>query len=595
MTPFQVPVPATVTNATTGKPAVASGVAASLKVSLQNATGADIALTTGGEPSTFGVKLPSKLFATAQIGQMSVSTTGWRSTASPNAYTVSVVCTADQTWKDGAYVEFVIDDVTSTAPPGPGNVTIALRAIKGPNLPLSTGAPFAVLAAPTTGNLPLADVLDVSLDDQGSLYVSSPSDPLQNRLFLNFKNVGATPLSTDRIQPGNPQVLVSFVYGNTSGALAPDDSGHGTPPDGSAWNFTVGLAPSVTSWNTTNPNPVGTATGPQWTLAPSKSNAPVLGPRGSDSANVTFAFSQIKSYTPRGHTQMIVVCTGFAQSAQKAYDDHVFVLDIVKQDPPPTRGAVAFAGAGPIIDVVDPDTPFDIPLKWTMLDVAEVHLVTSKASVPLVRKTYPDRTPLAYDHHTLTISPPATSEAIFATLQSLDGKGRFLNSLQFTVYAQVAYVRDPDDQPYRIGLFGDTFWMLENYAFDPPGSSGSWLYDPGEVKTLGRLYDWPTAQAHAPSGWQLPTNADWQALFALYGGGASAYATLIHHPGATGFDARLGGQCDDAGSFSDQYHYGYYWTGGGHAAQFSGDSTTVAFTGPRPAANAISARYIRHA
>ena len=45
---------------------------------------------------------------------------------------------------------------------------------------------------------------------------------LVNQLVLTLKNVGETPLATGPTLSGTPQVVVSFVYGNTSGALAPD-------------------------------------------------------------------------------------------------------------------------------------------------------------------------------------------------------------------------------------------------------------------------------------------------------------------------------------------------------------------------------------
>ena len=44
---------------------------------------------------------------------------------------------------------------------------------------------------------------------------------LVNQLVLTLKNIGETPLATGPTLAGKPQVLVSFVYGNTGGALAP--------------------------------------------------------------------------------------------------------------------------------------------------------------------------------------------------------------------------------------------------------------------------------------------------------------------------------------------------------------------------------------
>lgn len=584
-----VPIPATTTDAGTGKPQIVSGEATSLVVSLQNATGDTLQLNPSGTTSNIAVKLPFRLFTSAQVGAMTVTSAGWTTVkVDPTAYTITVAPTGPSDWPEAGFIAFTISGVTSTAQANAQSVSIGLKGIGGKGVPLSTAATLAVVDPPTPGNLSLEGVLDVSLDNQGVIYRSSAADPLQNHLVLTLKNLTAKPIALADQRVGNPQVLVSFVYGSTSGALAPDDSGHGTPPAGSAWNIKVGLGPSQSSWTGTNPSPVGASTDPQWTLAPSPTNYALLGPRDSDSANVTFDFSPVVSFTPAGHTQMIVMCRGFAQSATKAYDDHVFVLDIPKLDAPPTRGLVAYSGTEPVVAVADPHGKVDLHLSWVMFDVAEVHLTTSKASVPFYRKTYSDPKPLDRGSHTLSFAAPATSEPIFTTLQALDGRGGFLNAMQFTAYAQVSYVKDPAGTVYPIALLGDTFWMLENYDYDPGG--GTWVYD---ETSFGRLYDWKAASDNAPTGWSLPTQDDWNALFTLFGGGTKAYDALIQD-GTSGFSARLGGQCDSSGTFSDQFGYGYYWTASAGAAQFSGTSHGVSFA-PQDRSGGISVRYVRHA
>ena len=84
-------------------------------------------------------------------------------------------------------------------------------------------------------------MLQVTLDSQGSVLRSpSSADPLNNTLYLTLKNTGATSLAAGGQQFGNPRVLVSFVYGNTSGALAPTtyDPAIGAQ-FGSAWKIAV--------------------------------------------------------------------------------------------------------------------------------------------------------------------------------------------------------------------------------------------------------------------------------------------------------------------------------------------------------------------
>jgi uncharacterized protein (TIGR02145 family) len=296
---------------------------------------------------------------------------------------------------------------------------------------------------------------------------------------------------------------------------------------------------------------------------------------------------------------MLVLCTGFARDDQTAYDDHLFVLDVVKLDAPPTRGLISFFGPDPVIPVADPNAQLTIPLRWTMFDVASVQLLSSSPTVAPQRKAYaiPPK-PLDYDHTTVTVPAPGTSAAIFFTLQAFDAGGGYLNSQQFTAYAQVSYVIGRGGHVYPIALIGNTYWMLANYQFHAAGS-----YDygdsPANEATFGRLYD-TQVLAQAPDGWSVPTVADWKALFAVFGDAKQAY-TALAAGGRSGFNARLGGrrtiQPDGTAAYEQAYVYGYYWTaGGGMCAQFSSVSGQASAGTPVPdQRTGLSVRFIRHA
>ncbi|WP_331768102.1 FISUMP domain-containing protein [Embleya sp. NBC_00896] len=579
----------TVTDAGTGKPFVAIASATSLNLTLLNRSGHDIALIAGS--SAFAVHLPvPALFSAARLSAMTVTTPGWKGAVDVATKVVNIACTQGITWTDGATLVLRIGNVVSDGPPANGTIQIAPVNVD-PDAPLSILAPFSVAGAPAPGNLSLADTLQVGLESQGIVYRSTAADPLTNTLFLNLKNVGATALATsDASSLGTPQILVSFVYGGTSGALASDEAGSGTPPTGSAWNIHVGLGPAQTAWTAVNPQPTGQSRSPQWTLRPSSTNTEILGAAAGDHANVTFEFSRITSFTPVGHTQMIVLCSGFAKDARTKYDDHQFVLDISKQNAPPTRGVVAFAGPAPVLDVDDPKSTVALELRWAMFDVAAVNLITSHPAIPAVRRTYSNPKPLAYDSVVLKVPPPQNSEAIFATLQAFDGGGGYLNSLQFTAYAQLRYLLDPAGAVYRIRLVGDTFWLLRDYAYETTGSS---VCDGGDGGFGGRLYDWEAAHVHAPDGWCLPTTDDWKALTASYDRGAGSYAALIDG-GVSGFDARLGGYCDETGRCEDQGQYGYYWTAErGCCTEFSDNTVSVDTGVGFPPRYKLSVRYVR--
>jgi uncharacterized protein (TIGR02145 family) len=582
-----------VTNAQTGDSTIQVGVTASLTMAIVNNSGAAIPLATGAPAPTFAVNLPSTFFTADQMQAIQVTADGWIGKFDKPSLTINITCTQAGTWADRATLTFTLTGAVSDGPPGLDSVMVTPSNFDG-DVSFYLTAPLAVASPPKPGNLQLPDALQVTLDSQGSVLRSASStDPLTNTLYLTLKNVGATALATGSTRAGNPQVFVSFVYGNTSGALAPDafDPAKGPQP-GSAWNITVSIASAQSPWTATNPRPDSEEPHPQWVLTPSPNNLQILGPATGDQANVTFAFSNLVSITPAGHTQMFLLCSGFAKDDQTLYDDHLFVLDIVKLDPPPTRGLLSFFSPEPVIPIANPNIQVAIPLRWAMFDVASVQLLTSDPAVAPLRKTYaiPPK-PLDYDNTTVTLSAPQTSEALFVTLQAFDAGGGYLNSQQFTAYMQVSYVIDAAGNVYPIALFGETFWMLQNYRYPAQGS-----YDyggnPGNDAAFGRLYP---AQVQPPTGWSLPTAADYTALFNSFGDAGAAYAALIAG-GRSGFNAQLGGQRDGSGNYNWQYQYGYYWAAPGNVcAQFSGDSGHASVGTPiSDSKTALSVRFVRH-
>ena len=589
-----------VTNAATGDSILRAGVAASLTIEIVNNTGADIALASDADAAELGVYLPSPGFFTLdELRAITVTANGWTARLDPPSLAIIITRAEAGTWTSGQALTFALAGVTSSGL-GTGTVTI-LPANLGDEAPLSMQAPLAVASPRKLGNLQLADVLQVTLDSQGSVLRSASSaDPLSNTLYLTLKNTSPAPLATGTTRYGTPQVFVSFVYGNTSGSLAPDDFDPATGPQpGSAWNITAGITSAQLPWTAANPRHDSQDHDPRWTLAPSRSNLPLLGPADSDEANVTFSFSNVVSVTPAGHTQMLVLCTGFARDDQTSYDDHLFVLDIVKLDAPPTRGLLSFFGPDPVIPVTDPTSRVTIPLRWSMFNVASIQLLSSSPAVPPLRKAYqvPPR-PLDYDDITVTVPAPPESEAIFFTLQAFGAGGGYLNSQQFTAYTQVSYFTDIDGHVYPTALIGSTYWMLENYRLT---AKGSYDYgdDPSVEATFGRLYD-ARILTMPPAGWSVPTVTDWDALFRVYGDTTQAYSALMDG-GTSGFKALLGGRRailpDNSASYEQMYEYGFYWAATGRVcAQFSSASGRASTGTPVPdSRTALSVRFIRHA
>jgi uncharacterized protein (TIGR02145 family) len=88
---------------------------------------------------------------------------------------------------------------------------------------------------------------------------------------------------------------------------------------------------------------------------------------------------------------------------------------------------------------------------------------------------------------------------------------------------QTGSFSDPrDSKVYKTVKIGNQIWLAENLAYKNP--IGCWAYD-GNVKnvsTFGYLYDWKTAKNVCPSGWHLPSDAEWTILTATLGGEVNA-------------------------------------------------------------------------
>jgi uncharacterized protein (TIGR02145 family) len=136
-----------------------------------------------------------------------------------------------------------------------------------------------------------------------------------------------------------------------------------------------------------------------------------------------------------------------------------------------------------------------------------------------------------------------------------------------------AALRDVDGHRYRAVRLGRQTWMAENLRATraPEGATLATRapHDaPANVAAYGLLYDWDAARRACPSGWHLPTDAEWAALERELGpraGGALKATTGWRPPNAgasdaAGFGARPAGYANDAG-FDDQFGArAVFWT-----------------------------------
>jgi uncharacterized protein (TIGR02145 family) len=130
-----------------------------------------------------------------------------------------------------------------------------------------------------------------------------------------------------------------------------------------------------------------------------------------------------------------------------------------------------------------------------------------------------------------------------------------------------------DGKKYKTVKIGNQTWMADNLNYQP-SSGKSWCYENNNsnCSKYGRLYDWETAKTSCPSGWHLPSNAEWTTLVNYVGGWSTAgtklkstsgWASSSGIPAGTddyGFSALPGGNRDYDGSFSNAGSYGDWWT-----------------------------------
>ena len=378
------PLTLTVVNSATGKPVVYAGEANSLTITLTNNTGSAISLLAGSQPSTLELFLPT-FFSLNDLGKMQVSIAGWNCAVNSDDESLMLTCTQAGNWANGADLSFQITQVQSSAsPPQGGDTQINPSGMTGHFIPsqVTSGSPLTLQVKPDNKKGDLSTVLQTSLDNNGLIYVSESSNMLiPNTLSLNIKNISSKPLYTgDTPWSSAPKVLVYFVYGATSGSLAPDDKS--TPPVESAWNIQPGKVISEgNSWAFSD-DESGEARQPQWKLTPNASNPGILGT--GDAANITFEFKNIVSMTPPGHTQMYVQFSGFPD-----YNDHLFVLDILKLDPPDTEEIINFIPVGALSDEVNYTTfgsPATLTFRWQLYQISQVELMMINAASGIHQK-----------------------------------------------------------------------------------------------------------------------------------------------------------------------------------------------------------------
>jgi len=125
-----------------------------------------------------------------------------------------------------------------------------------------------------------------------------------------------------------------------------------------------------------------------------------------------------------------------------------------------------------------------------------------------------------------------------------------------------------DNKTYKMVKIGSQTWMAENLNYNAKDSK-CYENDESNCKKYGRLYNWATAKSACPSGWHLPSKAEWEALTKTAGGNKTAgkylKATSGWNNNGNGedkfeFSAMSGGEGGSDGKFNSIGNYGLWWS-----------------------------------
>ena len=127
-------------------------------------------------------------------------------------------------------------------------------------------------------------------------------------------------------------------------------------------------------------------------------------------------------------------------------------------------------------------------------------------------------------------------------------------------------------QNYKTVQIGSQVWMAENLNYNVSGSV-CYNNNSSNCATYGRLYNWATARTICPSGWHLPSDAEWTMLtnyVESQGGCSSCAGTRLKATSGWssngngtdnhGFSALPGGSGYSDGDFSIVGNVGYWWS-----------------------------------
>jgi len=161
---------------------------------------------------------------------------------------------------------------------------------------------------------------------------------------------------------------------------------------------------------------------------------------------------------------------------------------------------------------------------------------------------------------------------------------------QSAMVAITNMVDERDGKRYKVVKIGQQTWMAENLAYEAKGSKcfekdcykesddGEYICNKlseseikANCKKYGRLYNFNTAKTVCPSGWHLPSDAEWKILVSSVGGEKTAGKYLKSTSGWNNVRGKKYGNGEDKYGFSAlPGGFGGYYEVEFHAVGYSG-------------------------
>lgn len=198
----------------------------------------------------------------------------------------------------------------------------------------------------------------------------------------------------------------------------------------------------------------------------------------------------------------------------------------------------------------------------------------------------------------ITLSAKSQNDTMYIMKQGLVWAQFKVNQIDSIIFynpiiqASNKFIDARDGNVYNTVKIGSQVWMAENLAYLPKvnpasvgsdsipyyyvygynGSSLSYAITTANYNTYGVLYNMPAAIDACPTGWHLPSDAEWTILSDTLGGNAIAGGVLkaigltywnSPNTGATneyGFTALASGYRIINGTFSGANNYAYWWS-----------------------------------